>query len=1028
MIPHITQLGKATSGIARVVEGYFKYLPEFGVELVASDCEDFDLDAVHAGSTGAQITGCCHSHGTYWTSDYDAADWEWKTNVKVIQAMRHAKVITVPSEWVAESARRDMHLNPWVIPHGIDAEDWTHNYSPEPYVLWNKNRTGDVCDIDPLTFLASRFSNMPFLSTFSPETDLANITSTGVVSPQEMKGMVQRTNVYLATTKETFGIGMLEAMASGVPVLAYAYGGALDIIEHGVNGYLAPPGDLNALAEGLDYCIRHRATLGANGRELVKKWNWRDACALVAKAYEAALVPSPPTAAIIIPSYNYAHLVGGAIQSAIDQLYPHLLDIIVVDDGTDDGGETRRVTERFEDSRVRYVRQPNAGVANARNMGISLTDAKYICCLDADDSIAPMFLDVLIPPMEADPSLGITYSALMLVSHQGDDMTPAGWPHECDFNKQLTGDNQVPTCCVFRREAWRRLGGYRQRYSPHGCGTEDAEFWLRIGSAGFGIEQATKEPLFFYRMGGSTTSGKMKGAEWLTWHPYTYDRQHPFASIATPMRYSHPVRQYDEPVISVIIPVGPGHEHHVIDALDSVEAQTLRKWEAIVVWDTPEPPHALESYPFVRARFTDGGLGAGFSRNVGAEMARAPFLVFLDADDYLYPNALSSMLVAFGEGPEEGSIVFSDSQGEMVIDALAAKQFDQRGELISYDARTELAVIANRPNPYDYDKAVYQPDPKSPYFWCYISSLTPKLWHDNIGGFDEDLPAWEDWDYWMRMARAGYAFTLVQEPLLVYRYYSGSRREIGRGIKKDLMDHLVDKFKEVDVMACRGCRGRREPRVPTRTPPRSNTEGVIMDEDVVLVKYTHPNRGQHRVIGPRSKRVYGHRGGGDQFYVLRIDMESMPQWFKEIRETPRPVVVAPERSVMAEPPAPKPIVKPVPPLKVAKTIQDTGEAVTEVVPEQTHDEFLAQIRDAVREDEEPTVEVLPTRPPATIDTLPGISPQVATALKVNGIVTPAQLIALGEKDFQAYKGIGPARAEAIISAAQAYVAELEAAP
>lgn len=157
-------------------------------------------------------------------------------------------------------------------------------------------------------------------------------------------------------------------------------------------------------------------------------------------------------------------------------------------------------------------------------------------------------------------------------------------------------------------------------------------------------------------------------------------------------------------------------------------------------------------------------------------------------------------------------------------------------------------------------------------------------------------------------------------------------------------------------------------------------------------------------------------------------MESMPQWFKEIRETLRPVVVAPERSVMAEPPAPKPIVKPVPPLKVAKTIQDTGEAVTEVVPEQTHDEFLAQIRDAVREDEEPTVEVLPTRPPATIDTLPGISPQVATALKVNGIVTPAQLIALGEKDFQAYKGIGPARAEAIISAAQAYVAELEAAP
>jgi predicted flap endonuclease-1-like 5' DNA nuclease len=268
----------------------------------------------------------------------------------------------------------------------------------------------------------------------------------------------------------------------------------------------------------------------------------------------------------------------------------------------------------------------------------------------------------------------------------------------------------------------------------------------------------------------------------------------------------------------------------------------------------------------------------------------------------------------------------------------------------------------------------------------------------------------------MRMARAGYAFTLVQEPLLVYRYYSGNRREIGRGIKKDLMGHLVDKFKEVDVMGCRGCRGRRQSRQPTRrAAPRPNTEGVVMDEDVVLVKYTHPNRGQHRVIGPRSKRIYGHRGGGEQFYVLRIDMEAMPQWFKEIRETPRSVVVAPERVVKAAPPPPKPIVE-------AKPV--------ETAPEQTYEEFLAQAKGPVEEEivEEVATEVPPTRPPVTIDTLPGISPQVATALKANGIETPTQLIALGEEDFQSYKGIGPARAEAIISAAEAYIAELEAAP
>ncbi len=156
MRPHVTELGKATSGIARVVEGYFKYLPQFGVELVAPDATDFDLDAVHAGMTGKNCA-VCHSHGWYWVADYDAKEWEWKTNVKVTAAARHAKVVTVPSEWVAESVRRDMHLDPWVIPHGLTWQEWSHTFHPEPYILWNKNRTGDVCDIDPLTFLAKKF-------------------------------------------------------------------------------------------------------------------------------------------------------------------------------------------------------------------------------------------------------------------------------------------------------------------------------------------------------------------------------------------------------------------------------------------------------------------------------------------------------------------------------------------------------------------------------------------------------------------------------------------------------------------------------------------------------------------------------------------------------------------------------------------------------------------------------------------------------------------------------------------------------
>ncbi len=96
-------------------------------------------------------------------------------------------------------------------------------------------------------------------------------------------------------------------------------------------------------------------------------------------------------------------------------------------------------------------------------------------------------------------------------------------------------------------------------------------------------------------------------------------------------------------MVSVIIPVGPGHEKELINALDSLEAQTFRGWEAIVVWDSTELPDKLmvESYPHVTWKvMMPGGNGPGKARNFGATFARAPLLAFLDADDYYGPDFL----------------------------------------------------------------------------------------------------------------------------------------------------------------------------------------------------------------------------------------------------------------------------------------------------------------------------------------------------------------------------------------------------
>jgi glycosyltransferase involved in cell wall biosynthesis len=87
----------------------------------------------------------------------------------------------------------------------------------------------------------------------------------------------------------------------------------------------------------------------------------------------------------VIPTYNRAALVCRAVESALSQDAPPD-EVIVVDDGSTDG--TAEALARFG-ARVRCVRQPNAGVAAARNTGVLAASGEWIALLDDDDVWLP---------------------------------------------------------------------------------------------------------------------------------------------------------------------------------------------------------------------------------------------------------------------------------------------------------------------------------------------------------------------------------------------------------------------------------------------------------------------------------------------------------------------------------------------------------------------------------------------------------------------------------------------------------------
>lgn len=915
MRPHVSELS-GESGINRVVEGYFAHLAEFDIELVKPNATSYDLVAAHAGITGGEVT-VCHAHGLYWTGDFNSDEWEYRVNARVIEACRYAKQITVPSEWVANVFRRDMRLSPHVIPHGINWQDWQHEEENQGYVIWNKNRRLDACDNSVLDALIRRFPDVKFVSTLpTPETDKAintpvwptnfRILPKGTKTPHaEMKVYTQRAGVYLSVARETFGIGILEAMASGVPVLGWNFGGNSFLVKHGVSGYLAKPDDFEDLCEGLNYCLKHRQVLGQNGRELAKGWTWARACEMVAGVYRLAMEEAQPEVSVVIPVYNKSkEQVTRAIDSCLTQtLKPK--EVVVVNDGSKEDYSWVETMGAQSYYPVKYINQPNQGVAIARNNGISHASTKYITCLDADDWLEPTFLEVCIKALESDRSLGIAYTSLRAHNSDGTN-TISQWPSTFDPDRQLTyarKQNQVPTACVFRRDAWQRVGGYKQRYAPMGCGSEDAAFWSAICSIGYNARKVTDEALFNYSASGGLVHGNREYQEvdWLSMYPAASDGQHPFASVATPRRLSHPVRQYDDPVISVIIPVGPGHEKEVENALDSLEMQHFRKWEAIVVNDSGITNYQFEidylkAYPYVRLVLPSEQWqrGAGFARNAGVKVSRAPLLFFLDADDVLCDaNALGHMLDAWNR---EQAIIYSDYLGKAIWNEAEAHK-TMGANLLDYNKRTSAAVFKKQSADFDCVLAQRQPEYQRnsamPYYhWCLVSVLIPKLWHNAIGGYDESMATWEDVDYHWRLARAGYCYYRLPEHLILYNYHKGNRREASQGDRQkhqSMIQYITSKSEyQKEPMGC-NCGKRKEQPVIT-----AQAASAMADDTMVEIEFNFPGSSTrttygHSLTSPTKQvgldgRVLDYKGyarkKGSRFLVHVKDQRAHPDMFK----------------------------------------------------------------------------------------------------------------------------------------------------
>jgi glycosyltransferase involved in cell wall biosynthesis len=234
----------------------------------------------------------------------------------------------------------------------------------------------------------------------------------------------------------------------------------------------------------------------------------------------------------------------------------------------------------------------------------------------------------------------------------------------------------------------------------------------------------------------------------------------------------------DFPLVSVIIPTR-NRPMMLKRALRSVASQTYRNIEAIVVNDGSEFINEAEirkeiDFHAIRILRNVRKAGASGARNTGFYASKGLFIGFLDDDDEWMPEKIEKQVEALMKADNKVGIVctqyFILREGEKII-----RYTQVEGDV--YDVLCKEHIAGNTSNP-----------------------LIKRHVLEDVNGFDEALPAGQDTDLWIRIAKR-YHFITVYEPLALIHEHHDER--ITRNAQKQLVGIYMLLYKHWSAFSMR---------------------------------------------------------------------------------------------------------------------------------------------------------------------------------------------------------------------------------
>jgi N-acetylglucosaminyl-diphospho-decaprenol L-rhamnosyltransferase len=317
---------------------------------------------------------------------------------------------------------------------------------------------------------------------------------------EDPRALVARASVLLhCADREPFGIVMIEALASGVPVVAPASGGPTEIVTASC-GRLYPAGDAAVAARGLLECLERPGMRGAARSRAASfssertRGAWRDVLSRALAGSGSGSAAGRGALGLVAVTHNSAADLSRLLRSVRGHL--PAAPVVVVDSGSVD--ESAAVAR---DAGAEVLPLDNVGYGPAANAGVARCPAEVVVVLNPDVELVDDSLADLAAQVQADrlyvPLVLLPDGRRQDVAHNG----PGGWsdvaialgppaalPPPLRRRVQPWRDRQprrvdwpVAACLVARTETLRRLGPFDPEIFLY---AEDLDLGLRAREAG----------------------------------------------------------------------------------------------------------------------------------------------------------------------------------------------------------------------------------------------------------------------------------------------------------------------------------------------------------------------------------------------------------------------------------------------------------------------------------------------------------------------------------------------------------------